>query len=678
MYDREIVWQGHKLSIKTQGIAPQTDSSVLLRYADTVVLATVVIDSTPKDIAHFIPLSVHYIEKAYAARKIPGGFIKREGKNQDHEVLISRMIDRGLRPLFPQGLQNEVQIIITVLDYDPKVGSIVPSFLAASIALYISPLPIKSPVGISHIIQDSETIINPTYQQSKNARHECYIAGTKNRIIMIEGGTTEITNKDLLSLIKKGIRAYHPILELIETIPKASKKKKLHILKTDQNCKNAIYKKGKAQLQEIFSCKVKKERSAKVAFLKHKLLKDLSKDFRPIVIERSFQEVSTEILTSKIFQTKKRIDDRKIDEIRPITIETTPLPNAHGSAIFTRGETQVLSILTIGKPEERQYADELSGYKGYNFLFHYNFPPFCVGETDKLGPPSRRDIGHGHIGYRAILPMLPDNLYTYRIVSEVLSSNGSSSMASVCAASLALITAGVKIKKPVAGIALGYLRHKNDDIILVDILGDEDHLGCMDLKVTGTEQGITALQLDVACSGISINMLQKSLTQSTTALNKILRSMHRASHKVKASLPDDINRIDSIKIDPTNVKTLVGKSGQVIREIEKTTKCRIEIKDQGRVIISSNNWKNVYAAKKIIRHTMGEPEKNKTYQGTVSEIDEKNIFVKFNSYLSGVLKFQSQKEEKRLRKKLKVGKELTVEFHSFNRKGNINLSFISL
>ncbi|USO02255.1 MAG: polyribonucleotide nucleotidyltransferase [Alphaproteobacteria bacterium] len=619
-------WQSHKLNIRLDDLAFQSDSSVYLEYGKTVVLATVVLEENPpKDYINFAPLSVHYIEKTYAARRIPGGYLKREGKPQDHETLISRVIDRGLRPLIAKGLQNEVQVIIHVLSYDPEIGTVVPSFLAASIALQRSPVPFKGPVAACHVgLLNNQIIINPTSEQLSSIKTDFLIAGNEKKILMMEGGASEASNTEIMRMVRAGIKAYQPIIKLIKTFkPKPSHKKPL-IVKPDFKAKNNLLK-NKNTLQAALQIPVKKDRRCAIHKLEEKFIQKHS-NLKTSVLKRTFEDTIQEVAFDYMIATKRRIDKRKFEDIRPIEIETNLLPSTHASTLFTRGETQVLGVLTLGRFDDKQMVDTLSGLQFHQFLSHYNFPKFSVGEIDKMSAPSRREIGHGQIVHRAISPLLPDPLYTYRFVSEVLSSNGSSSMASVCAGSLCFMEAGVELKRHVAGVALGLVKHQEHSGILVDISGDEDYIGHMDFKLCATEKGITALQVDTTLQeGLSLTTLNNAIQVGHKATLKIITKMNKKRHHPAKHLPDDVKRVSDLKIDRKRAKVLLtNKSESGTRSIEKITNTRIDFAGD-RFLISAENFNNIFRAKREIYQSLNFFQENHEYIVSIKDIDTQKI-----------------------------------------------------
>jgi len=656
-------WESRKLNIRYD-IAPQADSSVYLQYGNTVVLATVVMEEESQNYIDFIPLSVHYIEKAYAARRIPGGYVKREGRPQDHEVLTSRLIDRALRPLITDGLQNEVQVIITVLSYDPDVGTVIPSFLAASIALQRSCVPFKAPLAACHVgLLNNKIVINPTKDQLKLMDTDFIVAGNEKKVIMLEGRADEISGADMMKIAKSGVKAYQPIIQMLKDIKPVNTIKKPILIKSDINVKKDIHT-YKKQLQNAFHIAVKQKRRQALQKFEEKFVEKYT-HLDSFIVKKSFAEVSRDILAEDTIKTKKRMDGRAFEEIRPIKIETKLLPNVHASTLFTRGETQVLGTLTLGRLDEKQMVDELSGMKFCNLLSHYNFPKFSVGEVDRMSAPARREIGHGQIAYRSFAPFLKNPLYTYRFVYEVLSSNGSSSMASVCAGSLCLMEAGIDLKRHIAGIALGLVVHQSKSAILVDISGDEDHLGCMDFKICATEKGITALQMDVSIKeGVSLTMLNNAIQLGYKSTLQIIAKMKKKKLSPSKHLPQDVKRVDYIKIDRSKAKQLLTrKNDEGIRSIEKVTNTRIDLVSD-RFIVSSENLNNVFRAKKSIYEALHIFNKDQVYEAEV--IDAENGKIKIEGYFEGCL--QSHK-------KLHNGDVIRVKFVEIDRKGNLEMEF---
>ena len=621
----------------------------------TTVLATTIIDQHETEPLDFVPLSVHYIEKGYAVNKIPGGFGKREGKPQDHEVRVARLIDRAIRPLMPDGLCQEIQIIITVLSYNPDVDTVVPSFLAAFLSLRLSGLPLKTKENMCGVF------IN-----------QLFFAVTPTKVVMMDGEGAEIPHASIYEAAQKAIKLGAPLFSLMDKILSKQKNGRIKLYEPDPLCKKAL-EHFFPQLTKILVTKKKKERTKKLNELRHKIMDVLAKDFSKFEVRKAFDMYLSECMLNQLSTTKIRIDGRQFDEIRPIQIEMGALPNAHGSALFTRGDTQVLGILTVAGGDKKQFIDDLKG-RTENLIFHYNFPPFCVGDVDRMGAPSRREIGHGHIGFRAIKNVIPYNPnYTYRLVSEVLSCNGSSSMASVCAASLALYMAGINTNNPVAGVALGYIRLGGKDFILTDILGDEDHMGLMDLKLAGTTKGITAIQMDVKVPGISLSVLSKALTQGRKALTTLLKIMKQATGQVVESNAG-VPKIETLEVNRDAIYSLIGRGGSQIKPLIAEYNVKIDARDSGLITITGKDWKNVYAVKKIIRQLTDPMKKNDEFLCEVTHVSPKKIQVRFNRYIKGYIKFKDKEEQDLFLTQNPVNTKINLKYKGIDRCGDVVLT----
>ena len=621
----------------------------------TIVLATTVVEQKQIEPLDFVPLSVHYFEKAYAINKIPGGFGKRETKPQDHEVRTARLIDRAIRPLMPDGLCHEVQIIINVLAFNPDIDITIPSFLAAFLSLRLSGLPLKTKENMCGVAID-----------------QLFFAVTPTKIVMMDGEGSEIPHAAIYNAAKQAIETAKPIFDLFDKILSKQKQRSVTLYNPDPLCHKA-FNSFQPQFEKILTTQKKTERTQKLYDLRQKIIGSLKKEFSEFEIKKTFDSVLSESMMHLLTSTKMRIDGRQFDEIRPIQIELGILPQAHGSVLFTRGDTQVLGVLTVAGGDKKQYIDDLKGHAEH-LIFHYNFPPFCVGDTDRIGAPSRREIGHGHIGFRAIKNVLPYNPnYTYRIVSEVLSCNGSSSMASVCAASLALQMADIQTNNPVAGIGLGYVRVASKDIILTDILGDEDHMGLMDLKLAGTTKGITAIQMDVKVPGISLAVLSKALTQGRKALTTILKIMKPTTPKT-AEANTSVPKIETLEVNRDAIYATIGKGGYHIKTLIAEYPVRIDTRDSGLVTITGKEWKDVYTVKKIIRQLTDPMKKGDEFLCEVTHTAPKKVQVRLNRYIKGYIKFKNKEEQDIFLNQNPLNTKIALKYSGIDRCGDVILS----
>lgn len=638
---KEIEWGGRTLSISTGKVARQATGSVLVGYGDTRVLCTVVASKKPGDNVSFFPLTVNYLEKAFAAGKIPGGFNKREGKPSDRETLIARLIDRPLRPLFHPNFKNETQIICTVLSFDPECPTDIISIIGASAALTLSGVPFLGVVAAARVrYKDGEFSLNPPFKANDDFVDDLdlCIAGTRDGVLMVESEARELPEDVMLKALEFGHNAYQPIIDMIVELAEEAAKdpwdepqdhEKKVLVKDFLNTAEVQDK-----IKEAYCERVKLERYAKVDaaydFAKTQLLEQ-DQELPEWLIEEVFHEACSEHVRKKIVDEKIRIDGRAYDEVRPVCGEISVLPRAHGSAIFNRGETQTLGVCTLGSIEDEQIVDTLAGEYKERFMLHYNFPPYSVGEVGRLGAPGRREIGHGKLAWRAIQPVLPGHdafPYAIRNVSEVLCCNGSSSMATVCVSSMALMDAGVPIKAPVAGIAMGLVQEGDNNIILSDIMADEDHLGDMDFKVTGTSEGITALQMDIKITSIDFDLLRTALMQAKEGRKYILSKMNEAISEAKELSPI-APRIQMININKDKIRDVIGPGGKVIKEIIDATGASIDIEDSGKVTVAAPNLESLEEAISRINGIAGDPEVGEIYTGKVVKITDFGAFVNF-------------------------------------------------
>ena len=678
---KEIIWGGKKLSIETGKIARQADGAVILTSGDTVILATVVGAKKANPETDFFPLTVNYQEKYYASGKIPGGYFKREARPTESETLISRLIDRPIRPLFPEGFRNEVQVLPTVLSYEKDNDPEILSLIAASAALSISGIPFMGPVAASKVgYINGSFVLNPTKEQLKDSQLELIVAGTKDAVLMVESEASGLTEKIMLDAVKFGHEQFGPVIKMINEFSSECSKEKWIVEEKDLNeVKSNLLKNVKNDLIAAFSEADKKKRGELINLAKEKslaLYKD-SEQFTEMDVESQFKNIEKEIVRTKILKEKKRIDGRGLADIRPIKCEVGILPRAHGSALFTRGETQAIVVTTLGTSEDEQRIESLDGLQRSRFMLHYNFPPFSVGEVGRIGT-GRREIGHGKLAWRAVNSILPKKEefpYTFRLVSEITESNGSSSMATVCGSSLALMDAGVPIKKPVAGIAMGLIKEGADYSVLSDILGDEDHLGDMDFKVAGTEDGITSLQMDIKITGITFEIMEKALSQAKDGRIHILGEMNKALKVSRKDLSKHTPKMEKVTVDKKDIAAIIGKGGVTIREIIELSGAKVDISDDGIVTIAAPDEISRNKALEMVKSIIAKAEVGKIYTGKVVKIMEFGAFVNFLGKQDGLVHI-SELAAKRVEKVsdvVKEGDEVKVKVLGFD-KGKVKLS----
>ena len=678
---KEIVWGGKKLSIESGKIARQADGAVILTSGDTVILATVVGAKKANPETDFFPLTVNYQEKYYASGKIPGGYFKREARPTESETLISRLIDRPIRPLFPEGFRNEVQVLPTVLSYEKDNDPEILSLIASSAALSISGIPFMGPVAASKVgyIKGS-FVLNPTKEQLKDSQLELVVAGTKDAVLMVESEASGLTEKVMLDAVKFGHEQFAPVIKMINEFAAECSKEKWVVEQKDlKDIKNNLLKNIKNDLVAAFSEPDKKKRSELINLAREKSLALYldSEEFSEMDVESQFKDIEKEIVRTKILKEKKRIDGRGLADIRPIKCEVGVLPRTHGSALFTRGETQALVVTTLGTSEDEQRIESLDGLQRSRFMLHYNFPPFSVGEVGRIGT-GRREIGHGKLAWRAVNSILPKKEefpYTFRIVSEITESNGSSSMATVCGSSLALMDAGVPIKKPVAGIAMGLIKEGADYSVLSDILGDEDHLGDMDFKVAGTEDGITSLQMDIKITGITFEIMDKALSQAKDGRIHILGEMNKALKASRKDLSKHTPKMEKVTVDKKDIAAIIGKGGVTIREIVELSGAKVDISDEGIVTIAAPDEASRNKALEMVKSIIAKAEVGKIYSGKVVKIMEFGAFVNFLGKQDGLVHI-SELAAKRVEKVtdvVKEGDEVKVKVLGFD-KGKVKLS----
>ncbi|MCX8109711.1 MAG: polyribonucleotide nucleotidyltransferase [Syntrophorhabdaceae bacterium] len=677
----KIDYAGRELTISTGSIAKQANGSVVVRYADTVVLVTAVMDKKQSD-RDFLPLVVNYQEMSYAAGKFPGGFFKREGKPSDREILMSRLIDRPLRPLFPKGFNNEVQIIATVLSADQENDPAIMGILGASCALLISEIPFDEPMaGVKIGRKNGKFIINPSTGDLEESDLDIVMTGTKDAIIMVEGSAKFITGDDLIEAIQFGHQHIMPLIECQNRLRETAGKEKWIYEKMDEQAeiKAQIGQKIKEDIKEALTLPSKTMRTERLNSIYSAITKEYP-DLNEAIIKTCFEDTTRHIMRQQLISKGTRIDGRRSDEIRNITCEVGILPRTHGSALFTRGETQALAVTTIGTSEDEQKVESLhEGETFKTFMLHYNFPPFSVGEIAMLRGPSRREIGHGNLAERALSPVLPSKSefpYTIRIVSEILESNGSSSMATVCSGCLSLMDAGVPIKDTVAGIAMGLVKEGEHEIVLSDIIGDEDHMGDMDFKIAGTKDGITAVQMDIKVKGITKEIMSRAVAQAQNGITHILDIMHKTISKPRDSLSPYAPRIFTIRINPDRIRDVIGPGGKVIKGIIEQTGVKIDIEDSGIVNIASNDEASANEAIKIIKQLTKEVEVGDVYLGKVKKILDSGVIVDIMPNVDGFIHVSQLAEGyvKKASDVVKEKEEILVKVIEVEPSGRIRLS----
>ena len=678
---KEIDWNGKKLSIETGKIARQADGAVILRSGDTVILATAVAAKKANPDTDFFPLTVNYQEKYYAAGKIPGGYFKREARPTEAETLISRLIDRPIRPLFPHSFRNETQVLATVISYDKENDPEVLSLIASSAALSISGLPFMGPVAASKVgFIDNKFVLNPTKEILQNSSLELVVAGTKDAVLMVESEANGLTEEQMLSAVKFGHESFIPVIKMIEDLKKEVNKEELVIEEKDfSELKKKISELVTSKLEEAFSEKDKKVRGGLIGEAKEIIQTNFEGDetYTKVEIMDQFKNLEKDIVRTKILKNKIRIDGRKLDEVRQIQCEVGILPRVHGSSLFTRGETQAIVATTLATADDEQRTESLEGMQRSRFMLHYNFPPFSVGEVGRIGT-GRREIGHGKLAWRALnaaLPKADEFPYTIRVVSEITESNGSSSMATVCGTSMSLMHAGVPIKKPISGIAMGLIKEGDDFSVLSDILGDEDHLGDMDFKVAGTDEGITSLQMDIKITGITFEIMEKALSQAKQGRIDILKEMNKAISKSNAEVSEYTPKMEKIEVDKKDIAAVIGKGGATIREIVELSGAKVDINDEGIVTVSAPDEESRNKAMQMIKDITAKPEMGKIYKGKIVKIMDFGAFVNFLGKQDGLVHI-SQLAAKRVEKVtdvVKEGDEVNVKVIGFDR-GKVKLS----
>jgi polyribonucleotide nucleotidyltransferase len=682
----ELNWGGQPLTLETGKIARQADGAVLATLGETVLLATVVSMKTAKPGIDFFPLTVNYQEKYFAAGKIPGGYFKREGRPTENETLTSRLIDRPIRPLFPDGYRNETQVVITVLQHDMENNPDVLAMVAASAALTISGVPFMGPIGAARVgYVDGEYVLNLAVDRRSESKLDLVMAGTQDAVLMVESEAQELSEEIMLGAVMFGHAASKKVIEAIIKLAELAAKEPRDFTPPDySDLEKDVLALAETDLRAAYKLTDKQERYAAVGAANAKVKEAFAARVEAgTVSSEALSEVvhnlQAKIVRWNILDTGSRIDGRDLVTVRPIVAEVGVLPRTHGSALFTRGETQALVVTTLGTGDDEQYIDSLEGTMKQNFLLHYNFPPYSVGEAGRMGSPGRREIGHGKLAWRAINPMRPkaeEFPYTIRVVSEITESNGSSSMATVCGTSLALMDAGVPLKRPVAGIAMGLILEGERFAVLSDILGDEDHLGDMDFKVAGTDQGITSLQMDIKIAGITEEIMKVALGQAKGGREHILGEMAKALTTARGEVGEFAPRIETIKIPTDKIREVIGTGGKVIREIVEKTGAKINIEDDGTIKIASSDGKQIEAAIKWIKGITDEAEVGAIYQGTVVKTADFGAFVNFFGSKDGLVHI-SQLAEQRVNKTtdvVKEGDKVWVKLLGFDERGKVRLS----
>ena len=683
----EIEWGGRPLILETGKIARQADGAVIATYGESVVLATVVSAKQPRPGQDFFPLTVNYQEKTFAAGKIPGGFFKREGRPSENETLTSRLIDRPIRPLFPAGYKNDTQVIITVMQHDLENNPDILAMIATSAALTLSGIPFMGPIGGARVgYINGEYVLNPHIDEMEESSLDLVVAGTQDAVLMVESEANELSEDVMLGAVMFGQNGFQPVIDAIIKLAEVAAKEPRDFEPEDlSSLEEAMLKIAESELREAYKIIDKSDRYDAVDAVKAKVVEHFlpegeeEPEYSGEQIGAVFKSLQAKIVRWNILDTENRIDGRDLSTVRPIVSEVGILPRTHGSAVFTRGETQAIVVATLGTGEDEQFIDSLTGTYKERFLLHYNFPPFSVGETGRIGSPGRREIGHGKLAWRAVRPMLPTGEqfpYTLRVVSEITESNGSSSMATVCGTSLALMDAGVPISRPVAGIAMGLIKEDDRFAVLSDILGDEDHLGDMDFKVAGSHEGITSLQMDIKITGITEEIMKVALGQAKDGRLHILGEMGKAINESRGELGEFAPRIEVMNIPVDKIRDVIGSGGKVIREIVEKTGAKINIDDDGTIKFASSSLKEIEAAKKWVHSIVAEPEVGEIYQGTVVKVADFGAFVNFFGPRDGLVHI-SQLAKERVGKTsdvVKEGDKVYVKLLGFDDRGKVRLS----
>jgi polyribonucleotide nucleotidyltransferase len=686
IHREELDWGGRKLVLETGRIARQADGAVFASYGETTVLATVVAAKKPKEGIDFLPLTCNYQEKFFAAGRIPGGYFKREGRPSERETLVSRLIDRPVRPLFADGWRCDTQVIVTTMSHDQENSPDILAMVAASAALTLSGAPFMGPVGAARVgFINNEYVLNPQIDEMTESNLDLVVAGTQDAVLMVESEAKELPEEVMLGAVMFGHRHFQPVIEaIIRLAEKAAKEPRELVVPDNAELEKKMLGLVEQDLRAAYSIPDKMARHDAVQAAKAKVIAALAPEGSEAAADKErvaavFKDLEAKIVRWNILDTSRRIDGRDLKTVRPIVAEVGVLPRAHGSALFTRGETQAFVVATLGTGEDEQFIDALEGTYKEHFLLHYNFPPFSVGETGRIGAPGRREIGHGKLAWRAIHPVLPlkhEFPYTIRVVSEITESNGSSSMATVCGSSLALMDAGVPLKAPTAGIAMGLILEDKRYAVLSDILGDEDHLGDMDFKVAGTERGITSLQMDIKIAGITEEIMRVALTQAKDGRIHILGEMAKAITSARAELGEHAPRIEVFSIPTDKIREVIGSGGKVIREIVEKTGAKVDISDDGTVKVASSSGDSIKAAINWIKSIASDPEVGHIYEGTVVKVMDFGAFVNFFGSRDGLVHI-SHLASRRVQKTgdvVKEGDKVKVKLLGFDERGKVRLS----
>ncbi len=683
VYRKELMWGGRRLVLETGKVARQANGAVMATYGETTVLCTAVANKQQKPGQDFFPLTVNYQEKTFAAGKIPGGFFKREGRPSEKEVLTSRLIDRPIRPLFASGFLNETQVVCTVLSHDLENDPDIVALVGASAALTISGIPFMGPIAGARVgYIDGQYVINPKLDELPNSQLELVVAGTTEGVLMVESEAKELSEEIMLGAVMFGHKSFQPVLQAIIELAEAAAKepwtmpaKPANAAAIEEKLRAAV----SADLATAYAVTQKQARSQQLDAAKAKIGTLFTDEAEKTLAGKLFKNLEKDIVRGAILDGKPRIDGRDTKTVRQISVEVGVLPRAHGSALFTRGETQSLGVTTLGTGQDEQIIDALEGEFRSNFLLHYNFPPYSTGEAGRMGTPGRREIGHGKLAWRAVHPLLPEKEkfpYTIRVVSEITESNGSSSMATVCSSSLSLMDAGVPLLRPVAGIAMGLIKEGDKFAVLSDILGDEDHLGDMDFKVAGTEKGITALQMDIKITSITEEIMKIALHQAQGGRMHILGEMSKALEAAREAVSNNAPRITTITVPKDKIREVIGSGGKVIREICEVTGAKVDIEDDGTIKVAAVDADAAKAAIDWIRGIVAEPELNVIYTGKVVKTVDFGAFVNFLGAKDGLVHI-SELAPQRVAKTtdvVKVGDQVKVKVLGFDDRGKVKLS----
>ena len=671
-----------QITLETNRIAKQADASVVVTCGETMVMVNICAAKTQKPDIDFFPLTVNYQEKYYASGKIPGGFFKREARPTERETLTSRLIDRPIRPLFHKNFKNETQVTLTVLSYDGSVDPDVIAMYATGAALAISGLPVAGTLGAARVgYIDDQLVANPTIEEMENSKLDLIVAGTEEGVLMVESEAQELPESTMLEAVNFGHDFYQNFIKEAHVFASKTEIKPFDVPGLPEfyeGLQKDIAAKIADPIREAYGLVDKQERSQKLTAIRSSIIENVEDD-QVLAATTIIKDIEKDVVRGDIIKNKSRIDGRKLDEVRQITCELDILPRAHGSSLFTRGETQALVVTTLGTGDDEQMIDSLDPMHKQHFMLHYNFPPYSVGEVGRMGATGRREIGHGKLAWRAVHPMLPkkeDFPYTLRLVSEITESNGSSSMATVCGSSLALMAAGVPIKKHIGGIAMGLIKEGDDFVVLSDILGDEDHLGDMDFKVAGTMDGITSLQMDIKITSITKEIMEIALNQASGGRKHIIGIMNEAISETRSKFSKHAPQIISITIDKAKIKDVIGSGGKVIKNIVEVSGAKLEVNDDGIVKIASSNEESINIAKKMVEDIVAEPEVGKVYTGKVVKIVEFGAFVNFMGARDGLLHVSqiSQKRVENVSDVLSEGQEVQVKVLDVDRAGKVKLS----